>query len=138
MADLGTTASIIAVLQAAAIAIQYLKDVKAGPTDRTRLREEMRCSVLVLEMIRDRLEDSAGHITSRSAAMEAFAAPHGPLSLFKQLAEDIVAKLAPQDRLRRLAQPFRWPFDKKSVHEMLATLERLKANFNLVTQNELV
>ncbi|KAH8170601.1 protein kinase domain-containing protein [Sarocladium implicatum] len=138
MADpLSTAASVIAALQAAAVAIQYLKDVKAGSTDRTRLRDELRCTILVLEMIRDRLEDSAGLVTAGSAAMVALAAPEGPLALFKKLIEDIVAKLAPQDRLRKLAQPFRWPFDKQGVHDMLATLERLKSSFNLVMQNEL-
>ena len=143
---LSVTASLIAVLQAAATAIQYVKDVKTGSSDRTRLRDELRSTVLVLEMLKDRLEDSAAAadatggqtLLMRSAVMESVAAPHGPLLLFKQLVEDIVAKLAPQDRLRRLAQPFRWPFDKKDVNEMLAVLERLKLNFNLIIQNDLL
>jgi hypothetical protein len=143
---LSVTAGFIAVLQAAATAIQYVKDVKTGSSDRTRLRDELRSTVLVLEMLRDRLEDSAAAadatggqtLLMRSAVMESFAAPHGPLLLFKQLVEDIVAKLAPLDRLRRLAQPFRWPFDKKDVNEMLAALERLKLNFNFIIQNDLV
>ena len=143
---LSVTASVIAVLQATATAIQYVKDVKTGSSDRTRLRDEMRSTVLVLEMLRDRLEDSFGAADTaggqapleRSVAMQSFVAPHGPLMLFKQLVEDIVAKLAPQDRLRRLAQPFRWPFDKRDVNEMLLALERLKANFNLVVQDDLL
>lgn len=55
---LSVTASVIAVLQLAATATQYLKDVKHGSADRTKLRDELRSATCLLEMLRDRLDDS--------------------------------------------------------------------------------
>jgi hypothetical protein len=134
---LGTAASLLAVLEAAVKATQYLKDVKQGSSDRLRLRDELRSTTCLAEMLKDRIDDSdEGDLTPTSIA--SLGGPDGPLELFKRVLEEIVAKLAPQDRLRRLAQPFSWPFDKKEVAELLASLERLKSHFNLAMQNDLV
>lgn len=56
----------------------------------------------------------------------------------KATMEDIVAKLAPQAGFRKFAQPLQWPFDKKDILELLATIERLKSHFTLVLQNDMV
>lgn len=139
---LGVTASVIAVLQLAATATQYLKDVKNGSTDRTRLRDELRSSVCLLEMLKDRLEDNddtthAGN-SLKPSSIQSLASSEGPLNLFRRILEEIIAKLAPQDRLRRFSQPFTWPFDKRDISELLSSLERLKSFLNLVLQNELM
>lgn len=98
-------------------------------------------------MLKDRIEDSkdaAGSDgesdaeTLKPSSIASLAGDHGPLALFQQILEEIVAKLAPQDRLRRLTQPFRWPFDKKEIVELVSTLERLKTRFTLILQNDLV
>ncbi len=134
---LGTAASLLAILEFAVKATQYLKDVKHGSSDRIRLRDELRNTTCLVQMLKDRIDDSDdGDLTPASIAW--LGGPDGPIELFKRLLEDIVAKLAPQDRLRRLAQPFSWPFDKKEVAELLGSLERLKSHFNLVMQNDLV
>ncbi|KAF7554132.1 hypothetical protein G7Z17_g3134 [Cylindrodendrum hubeiense] len=139
---LGVTASVIAVLQLAATATQYLRDVKNGSADRMRLRDELRSSVCLLEMLKDRLEDDADTTLSteslKPSSIQSLINSGGPLGLFKRVLEEIIAKLAPQDRLRRFSQPFTWPFDKKDISELLASLERLKSLFNLVLQNNLV
>lgn len=137
---LSITASLIAVLQLAATAIQYVKDVKGGSSDRTRLRDELRSTTCVLEMLRDRIEDSenSGDTKLNPELLAALGAPDGPLQLLQKVLQDIIAKLHPRDGLRKLAQPFTWPFDKKDISEMLEMLERLKSNFNLIIQNELV
>lgn len=137
---LSVTASLIAVLQLIATATQYLKDVKHGSADRMRLRDELRNATCLLEMLRDRIEDSeySGDEALKPASISSLIAPDGPLNLFKKMLEDIVGKLAPQDRLRKLAQPFAWPFDKKDIAEMLGALERLKTYFTLIVQNDLV
>ncbi len=133
-------ASVIAVLQLAAAATQYVKDVKSGAADRVRLRHEMRSTVCLLVMLKDRVEDSedCGEQALEPASIQSLASPDGPLAQFKKLLEGIVAKLAPQDRLRRLAQPFTWPFHKKDTAEMLTALERLKSHFGLVLQNNIL
>lgn len=139
---LGTTASVIAVLQLAAQATQYVKDVKHGSADRMQLRNELRSTTCLLEMLKDRIEDSEDTSDPdqalKPASIQSMAGPDGPLNAFKRLLESIVAKLAPQDTLRRMAQPFKWPFERKDIVELLAALERLKSHFNLVLQDNLM
>src|SRR5215469_11115756 len=125
---LSVTASVIAILQLAATATQYLKDVKHGSADRMRLRDELRCATCILEMLKDRIEESDGMVETgemlKPMSIKSLASSDGPLNLFKQVLEDIITKLAPQDRLRRLAHPFTWPFDRNDIAEMLTSLER--------------
>lgn len=137
----GVSASVAAVLQLATTATQYLKDVRSGTAERTRLRDELRSTVCLLEMLQDRLEDEDGVDDSsslRPQAVDSLSGADGPLKLFQQALEEIIRELAPQDKLRQRAQPFTWPFDKKKVAELLACLERLKSHFNLVLQNNIV
>lgn len=138
---LSIAASVVALLQLAATSAQYLKDVKHGSVDRLQLRDELRSAVYVLEMLKERIEDSDDleePYRLKPAALSSLAGPGGPLDRFKHLLEDITAKLAPADRLRRLKQPFAWPFEKKDVTELIASLERLKSHFSLVMQNDLM
>lgn len=139
MADpLGIAARVVAVLQLAAAATQYLKDVKNGAADRIRLRDELRSTVCLVEMLQDRLEDADDFSDGESVLMpQAVSSLSGPLHLFRQVLEEMNAQLAPQDGLRRLAQPVTWPLDKKKVTELLACLERLKSHFNIVLQNNI-
>ncbi|PTB40592.1 hypothetical protein M441DRAFT_408905 [Trichoderma asperellum CBS 433.97] len=137
----GVSAGVIAVLQLATTVTQYLKDIKRGSADRIRLRDELRSTVCLVEMLQDRLEDSEAILddssTLKPQSIDSLSVSNGPLQLFQQVLEEIVAELAPQDNLRRLAQPFTWPFDQKKVAELLACLERLKSHFNLVLQNNI-
>src|SRR5687768_7271191 len=101
---LGITASVIAVLQLAVTATQYLKDVKNGSADRLRLRDELRSTVCLVEMVKDRVEDiddeSETEESLQPASMKALVASDGPLKLFQQVLQDIVTKLEPQAGLR--------------------------------------
>ncbi|CCF34483.1 ankyrin [Colletotrichum higginsianum] len=92
-------------------------------------------------MIHDRVEEqneSDNEFGLEPAAMALLAGPDGPLERMKATMEEIVLKLAPQARFRRLAQPFRWPFEKKDILELFGTTERLKSHFTLVLQNDLL
>lgn len=138
---LSISASLIAVLHLAATATQYLKDVRSGSAQRTRLRDELRNSVCLLEMIRDRVEDlecSEVDAVFKPASLAFLQGPEGPVKIFQVTIQEIVAKLAPQDRLRRLAKPFTWPFDKHEVAELLGKMERLKSHFNLFIQDDIL
>ncbi|KAK4150139.1 hypothetical protein C8A00DRAFT_37273 [Chaetomidium leptoderma] len=144
MADpLSTVANVLAVLKLAVAATKYIKDVKQGSTDRLRLRDELRSTTCLLEMLKDRIDDSEDATGDdaeilKPSSIASLAGEEGPLALFKRLLEDIIARLAPQDRLRRLTQPFTWPFDKKDIAELVSALERLKSHFSLAMQNDLV
>ncbi|KAK8183666.1 uncharacterized protein BKA78DRAFT_299687 [Phyllosticta capitalensis] len=138
---LSITTGIITLIGATAKAIEYVKDVKSGGKDRTKLRDELRSVTCLLEMLHDRVEEqdeSDNDESLRPAAVASLAGPDGPLDRMKATMEDIVAKLAPQAGFRKLAQPLQWPFDKKDILELLATIERLKSHFTLVLQNDLV
>ena len=137
---LSITASLIAVLKLSAEATKYLKEVKHGSADRVRLRDELRNATCLLEMLKDRIEDSedASSQALKPAAFSSLTAADGPLALFKHLLEEVIAKLVPRDRLKRIAQPITWPFDKKDVSGLLDSLERLKSHLTLIMQNDLV
>lgn len=139
---LNVSTSVVAVLQLAATATQYLKDIKHGSADRSQLRDEIRSTVCLLEMLQDRLEDSNDMPDSENMLMpqsiSLLDGADGPLHLFRQVLEEIIAELAPQDKLRQLTKPFTWPFDKKKVAELLTRLERSKSHFSLVLQNNIV
>lgn len=142
MADpLGTVASLLTVLKLAAAATKYIKDVKHGSAERLRLRDELRSTTCLLEMLKDRIDDSENGVEVeilKLPSIASLAGEDGPLALFKQLLEEIAAKLAPDAKRSRLTQPFTWPFDKKDIAEFVSTLERLKNHFSLVMQNDLV
>ncbi|KAI1276347.1 hypothetical protein F5Y07DRAFT_140399 [Xylaria sp. FL0933] len=138
---LSTAASIIAVLQLAGTATAYLKDLKNGATDRMRLRDELRSTVCILEMLKDRVEDADDTETVgmlKPTSIQALEAQDGPLALFKRILEDIIHKISPHGTLRRLGQPLMWPFDKKEISDYLVSLERLKTHFSLLMQNDIL
>ncbi|KAL1635337.1 serine/threonine protein kinase [Neofusicoccum ribis] len=93
-----------------------------------------------MEMLKDRVEDidDSHDEVLKPASIASLTAPDGPLHFFEKLLEELVSKLAPKDKLRKLAQPLSWPFDKKDITEMLGNLERLKTHFSLIIQNDLV
>lgn len=85
----------------------YLKDIKHGSSDCTRLRDETGNVMCLLEMLKDRINDweSSGHDALKPGSISSLIVPDGPLSLFKRTLEHVAKKLAPQDRLRRMTQP---------------------------------
>lgn len=133
---LSVTASLISVLGLAGQAMQYLKDVKQGSSDRTRLRDELRNAVCLVEMLKDRVEDSE-ESGLQGGSIASLMAPDGPLHLFQSTLETVIAKLVPQER-KRLTQPLKWPFDKQSIEEILRSLERQKTYFTLILQSDLM
>ncbi|KAK1853118.1 hypothetical protein CCHR01_04256 [Colletotrichum chrysophilum] len=138
---LSIATGLIALIQVTTQATEYLKDVKDGGRERTKLRDELHSVTCLLEMLHDRVEDqgeSENEDGLKPAAMAALAGPDGPLARMKATMEDIVSKLAPQAGFRKLAQPFKWPFDKKDILELFGTIERLKSHFMLVLQNDLL
>jgi hypothetical protein len=144
---LGAVASVLTVLKLAGAATKYIKDIKQGSSDRLRLRDELRSTTCLLEMLEDRIEDSEDVATSHAesdaltlkpSSIACLAGGDSPLALSQQILEEIISKLAPQDRLRRLTQPLKWQFDKKDIAELVSALERLKTHFTLIMQNDLV
>lgn len=139
---LSITASVIAVLQLAATATDYLRGIKNGEADRVKLRDELRSATYLLEMLRDRIEDAEDAVAMSGAggpmSIKSLDGSDSPLILFQRILEDIIAQLNPQNKLRQRSLPLTWPFTKKDIAEKIACLERLKSHFSLVMQNDLV
>jgi hypothetical protein len=139
---LSITASVIAILQLAATATEYLRGIKNGAADRVKLRDELRSTAYLLEMLRDRIEDAedakAMLDTQKPMSIESLAGPDNPLILFQRIVEDIIAQICPQHKMGQRSLILTWPFTKKDVVEKLACLERLKSHFSLVMQNDLL
>lgn len=141
---LSIATGLITLIQLTATVTEYVKQVRDGGKERTKLRDELRSVTCLLEMLLDRVEDQhdSDDINDsndlKPAAVASLAGPDGPLDRMKATMEKIVSKLAPQSGLRKLAQPIKWPFDKKDVLELLGTVERLKSHFTLVLQNDLM
>ncbi|KAJ0310675.1 hypothetical protein Brms1b_008627 [Colletotrichum noveboracense] len=125
---LSIATGLIALIQVATQATEYLKDVKDGGRERTKLRDELRSVICLLEMLHDRVEDqgeSENEDDLKPAAMAALAGPDGPLERMKATMEDIVSKLAPQAGFRKLAQPFKTisKLTSEKVHQVGRQLE---------------
>lgn len=143
---LSIATGLIALIQVTAKANEYLKNVRDGGKERTKLRDELRSVTCLLEMLHDRVEDDQHEASSENngnndlkpAAVASLTGPDGPLERMKATMEDIVAQLAPQSGLRRLVQPIKWPFDKKDMMELFSTIERTKSHITLVLQNDLM
>ncbi|EFQ36284.1 uncharacterized protein GLRG_11429 [Colletotrichum graminicola M1.001] len=138
---LSIATGLIALIQVTAQATIYLKDVNDGGKERTKMRDELRSLTCLLEMIHDRVEEQREPENEdglNPAAMAYLSGPDGPLERMKVTMEEIVSKLAPQAGFRRLAQPFKWPFEKKDALELFGAMERLKSHFTLVLQNDLL
>ncbi len=93
---LSVSASVIAVLQLAAIATQYIKDIKHGTANRMRLRDELRSATCLLEMLKDRIEDSEDTMDNAETmwplSINSLTGSDGPLSLFKRILEGYCCK----------------------------------------------
>lgn len=138
---LSITTGIIALIQVTAKATTYLKEVKDGGKDRTKLRDELRSLTCLLEMLKDRVEEQdepESDDAIKPAAITFMGGPDGPLERMKYLMEQVVWKLAPEAGLRKLALPFKWPFDKKDILELFGAIERVKSHFTLVLQNDIL
>ncbi|CZR70019.1 uncharacterized protein PAC_19920 [Phialocephala subalpina] len=134
MADpLSITGSIIAVLQASSTVIGYLKDVKGGASDRLRVLDEVRNSICLLEILKDRAEDAELRETWGSVIVS-LDAPGGPLTQFKETLDLLAGKLVLAGRIKQAVNTLKWPFEKLEIAAILSILERQKSLFNLAIQ----
>ncbi|KAL8719944.1 MAG: hypothetical protein Q9225_003121 [Loekoesia sp. 1 TL-2023] len=135
MDPLSLTASLVAVGRLAATATSYLKQIKAGSSERVKLREEIRNVAYMLDILNDRVDDVENPekelLTIRSLAVNG-----GPLDQLRSALELLATKLAPHGRLKQISRPMLWPLSRKDVHDILNTLERQKSLLSLAIEND--
>jgi hypothetical protein len=136
MADpLSISASIIAVLQLTSTVVGYLNDVKDASEERLRIRDEITSASFLLYMLRDRAEQaSLGE--AWLSTVRSLSVPKGPLEQFKRALEQLAARLAPVNKLRKFGKALKWPFQREEIKDILSTIERQKSLFDLALQND--
>lgn len=135
MDPLSITASLIAIIQLAATTTQFLREIKSGSEDRIRLREEIKATSCLLEILRDRVDD-ADALGQDLSSIKALNVPGGPLDQMTVTLRKLMKKLAPENRLLKKSQAVLWPLSRGDVNDFLNIIERQKAAFNLAIQND--
>ena len=126
MDPLSLSATLIALLQATASVVKYIRDVKDGEGEREGLMTEMSRLTRLLETLKKEL-DEAEEEDPWFESYKTLAQPDGALEKLQQLVSELDGKLQPQSRLRRLGQKFSWPLSKSRVNEMLESIKRYSA-----------
>ena len=138
MADpCSVSASIITILQLAGTISHYLKEIRGGSHDRIRLREEIRSTACLLEILNDRAEDAESSERDLSS-ISSLGTVGGPLEQLRSSLDELVVLLTPAGRLKKLAQPLTWPLTKTDANAILSGIERQKALFALAIQNDVL
>ncbi|KAL8910022.1 MAG: hypothetical protein Q9171_004682 [Xanthocarpia ochracea] len=135
MDPISLTASFITIIGLTTEATSYLKELKHGSEDRVRLREEVRSIQCLLEILKDRVEDS-DVLKSDLSSIQSLKLPGGPLDQLTNALQQLKKKLAPGDGLVHKPRPLLWPLQKKEVKDLIDTIERQKSAFTLAIQND--
>lgn len=136
MDPLSISASITALLQITSTVIQYLNSVKGASEDRRRLVSELASVSGILFILQDQA-DGAKQGDQWSSTLQSLSVPEGPLAQFRGALERLSSKFAPPaTRLKKLGHAIVWPFQKEEIKEILGSIERQKALFNLARQND--
>lgn len=128
-------ASLAAIIQLSAKVAGILKEMRSGSEDRIRLREEVRGTQHLLQMLQDRVED-AEFCGKDLASITSLDLPGGPLDQLTNALKRLVAKLAPSGRVLQVSRALLWPFSKDEVNELVNIIERQKTAFNLAISND--
>ncbi len=135
MDPLSVSASVIALLQLTSTVLGYLSDVKEGPKELQRIRLEISSVLSLLIMLQDQA-DQAIQGDMFSSSLNSLNVSNGPFQQFHSALDRLASKLAPVEGWRKVGKAFKWPFEKEEMLEILNTIERLKALFNLARQND--
>jgi len=134
----GLAASIASLVELAFKVVGYFNAVKGGEGEKGRLRDEISSASFLLLMLKDRTSPNSPNAPSLQT-MTALASRHGPLNQFKECLELVADKIAGcngEGLLRSAVTSMSWPFKKSEITQLLASLERQKALFNLALQDD--
>jgi hypothetical protein len=136
MADpLGTTASIIAIIQLSSLVVEYISGVRGATKERKRLRDGVRACEFILQQLKDDADDTEeGKAWSETVkALEGADAPLGRLWVALNI---VKAKLEPKTGLERALTSLKWPFNEKEVEKIISAIEREKNLLQLALTND--
>ncbi len=130
MADpLSIIGGIAAILQISTTVVSLIKSAKDASSDRQKVLAEINATTALCQTLNDYVE-----INGIESWAETFRTlnqtENGPLSQFKQCLEYLHKKLNSK------GATLKWPFNKQSVQEILATIERQKSLINVALTND--
>ncbi len=136
MADpLGTTASIIAIIQLSSVVVEYINGVRGATKERKRLRDGVRACEFILQQLKDDADDTEeGKAWSETIkALEGADAPLGRLWVALNIVKE---KLKPKTGLEKALTSLKWPFSEKEVEKIISSIEREKTLLQLALTND--
>ena len=130
MADpLSIIGGIAAIAQISTTVVSLIKLAKDASSDRQKLLAEINATTALCQTLNDYVE-----INGIESWAETFKTlnqtDNGPLSQFKQCLEYLHKKL------NKKGATLKWPFNKQSVQDILATIERQKSLINVALTND--
>ena len=136
MDPLSISASITTLVQLTSTVIQHLDSVKGASEERRRVLSELASILGVFYFLKDQA-DQTKQDDQWSSTLQSLSVPEGPLDQFRRALERLSSKLAPPATgLKKLGNSITWPFQKEEIKEILGSIERQKALFNLARQND--
>ena len=115
--------------------IRYINDVKNAPKERGKLAREVSNLLPLFTDLRYRIDES-NSTDPWFHGLQSLGGKGSPLEAFQSTLEEIATKLEPKSNVRKVAQAFSWPLEKKEVEGLLARIERLKSLIGLALQKD--
>ena len=130
MADpLSIIGGIAAIVQLSTTVVSLIKSAKDASSDRQKVLAEINATTALCQTLNDYVEING--IESWANTFKTLnQTDNGPLSQFKLCLEHLHKKLSTK------GATLKWPFNKQSVQEILATIERQKSLINLALTND--
>ena len=132
MADpLSVTASIVAVLQLAAVVTKYIQKLRGASKDAGRLLLELSSLRGIISGLEDLADGDEAWLETSEALL---ARPNGPISRLEYDLEALRSKLEPAVGIKKIQKSLTWPFKQEEIRSILERIERLKGLFMLALE----
>ncbi|RYP32310.1 hypothetical protein DL767_005285 [Monosporascus sp. MG133] len=135
MEPLGTTASIIAIIQLSSKVFGYITNATGATKERNRLRSELLAFDSFIQELRDQ-SDGSEEGQAWSEMIKALDGPDGPLGRLKTTLGAMETRLQPKKGVRRAVSALKWPFEEKEVQMIIETIENEKSLLKFALDNE--
>ena len=132
---LSISASIIALLQATSVVLQFLYNVKNAGRERCTFAQEIHRLSLLLQQLEIRLRDAPAGDPWFQVCLS-LAAPEGTLTQLARVVDELKLKLTPETGFNKLGQKLTWTFTKTDCDRILAQIERLKSHITIVLNQD--
>lgn len=131
----GLAGSIVALIEATVVTVQYLNSIKNAPKDRAKLAQELSSLLTVFWSLQTRLDDAADAETW-SSGISSLGVPDGPLPQLRESLEEIQDHLKPKTGLKELGKSFMWKLDGGKCKEVLQRINRNKSTIQVVLDSD--